>query len=145
MRRFLSQGIDALYEEEERQAGMLLFFSLLAIFIACLGLLGLALFATEQRTKEIGVRKVMGGTVWDISRLFVTEFGLLVLIASLFAWPIAYFTISRWLENFAYRIDLGPIPFIASTAITLVLACLTVVGATMRAAMAKPVDSLRYE
>jgi putative ABC transport system permease protein len=144
-RRFLDQDFQALYENEERQARMLLAFSLLAVFIACLGLFGLATFAIEQRTKEIGIRKVMGGTVFDIVKLFLFEFGWLVLVASLIAWPVAYFAMSRWLETFAYRIDPGLLAYVGSTAIALIVAGLTVGGAALRAAVAKPIHALRYE
>jgi len=144
-RRFLDQDFQALYESEERQGQLFLYFSALAILIACLGLVGLASFAVEQRTKEIGVRKAMGGTVFDIVRLFVGEFSRLVLVANLIAWPAAYFLMQRWLENFAYRIDLSLAVFVGSALLVLVVAFLTVGTVTARAARANPVRSLRYE
>jgi putative ABC transport system permease protein len=144
-RRFLDQDFQALYEGEERQGQMFLYFSALAILIACLGLVGLASFATEQRTKEIGVRKVMGGTVLDIVRLFTGEFSKLVLLANLIAWPAAYFLMQRWLDNFAYRIDMSFAVFAGSALIALVVALLTVGAIAARAARANPIRSLRYE
>src|SRR5690606_9309966 len=125
-RRFLDQDFQALYESEERQGQMFLYFSGLAILIACLGLVGLASFAAEQRTKEIGVRKVMGGTVLDIVRLFAGEFSRLVLLANLIAWPVVYFAMQRWLSSFAYRIDQSPIIFVGSAVLALIVALLTV-------------------
>jgi putative ABC transport system permease protein len=144
-RRFLDQDFQALYESEERQGQLFLYFSALAILIACLGLVGLASFATEQRTKEIGVRKVMGGTVLDIVRLFTGEFSKLVLLANLIAWPVAYFLMQRWLENFAYRIDMSFAVFVGSALLALVVALLTVGAIAARAARANPIRSLRYE
>jgi putative ABC transport system permease protein len=144
-RRFLDQDFQALYEDEERQGRLFLYFSALAILIACLGLVGLASFTAEQRTKEIGVRKVMGGTVYDIVRLFTGEFSRLVLIANLIAWPAAYFLMRRWLEGFAYRIDLDPLVFFGSAALALAVTLLTVGVIAARAAGTKPIRSLRYE
>jgi putative ABC transport system permease protein len=144
-RRFLDQDFQVLYEDEARQGQMFLYFSALAILIACLGLVGLASFATEQRTKEIGVRKVMGGTVLDIVRLFSGEFSRLVLLANLIAWPAAYFLMRRWLESFAYRIDLDPLVFVGSALLALAVTLLTVGAIAARAAATKPIQSLRYE
>jgi putative ABC transport system permease protein len=144
-RRFLDQDFQALYEDEARQGQMFLYFSALAILIACLGLVGLASFATEQRTKEIGVRKVMGATVPDIVRLFAGEFSRLVLLANLIAWPAAYLLMRRWLEGFAYRIDLDPLVFVGSALLALVVTVLTVGVIAARAAATKPIQSLRYE
>ena len=144
-RHFLDQDFEALYSGEARQAEMFTFFSALAIGIACLGLFGLASFTTERRTKEIGIRKAIGGSVADIALLFSGEFGRLVLFANLFAWPVAYFFMVRWLADFAYRIDLSPWTFVASAAVAFVIACVTVGTVAARAAMAKPVRALRYE
>lgn len=144
-RRFLDQDFEVLYRSEERQAQMFTFFSVLAIFIACLGLLGLAWFSTERRTKEIGIRKVMGGTVPDVVLLFTSEFTKLVLLANLIAWPVAYLLMQRWLAGFAYRIDMSPLVFVGGGLIALVIACLTVSAIAAKAAMAKPINALRYE
>jgi putative ABC transport system permease protein len=120
-------------------------FSLLAVAIACLGLYGLASFSTTRRTKEIGIRKTLGASVADIVRLFTAEFGVLVLIANVIAWPIAYFAMQRWLTGFAYRIELGPAVFVASGLLALAIATLTVAAVAGRAARAKPITALRYE
>lgn len=144
-RRFLSDVIEAQYATENRQAQMLAAFSSLAIFIACLGLIGLASHATEQRIKEIGVRKVMGGSVWDIVRLFTTRFSHLVLLANFVAWPVAYFFMRRWLDGFAYRTELSLTVFVASGLLALLIAWLTVAVIAARAAGARPVHALRYE
>ncbi len=144
-RRFLDQDFEALYRNEARQARILLYFSLLAIFIACLGLFGLASFTTQQRSKEIGIRKVMGGSVSDIVWLFTAEFAKLVLIASLVAWPVAYVLMRRWLEGFAYRIEISPVVFVASALLALIVAVLTVGATAARAGSARPVHSLRHD
>jgi putative ABC transport system permease protein len=144
-RRFLNQDFEALYRSEQRQSQMFTLFSALAIFIACFGLFGLASFATEQRTKEIGIRKVVGGTALDIVRLFTGEIGRLVLIANVVAWPVAYVLMRRWLENFAYRIDMNVLSFAGSGLLALVVALLTVGAIAARAAATKPIHSLRYE
>jgi putative ABC transport system permease protein len=124
---------------------MFTYFSSLAVAVACLGLLGLAWFATERRTKEIGIRKVVGGSVWDVVRLFTGEFSKLVLAANLVAWPAAYFLVQRWLTGFAYRIDLGLLPFVGGALLALLVAAVTVGAVAARAASAKPIKALRYE
>ncbi|GAI47117.1 unnamed protein product, partial [marine sediment metagenome] len=108
---FLDDRLNALYRNEARMMEMFGYFSILAIFIACLGLFGLASFTTEQRTKEIGVRKVLGATVSKIIILLSREFGKWVLVANIIAWPIAYFALDKWLDNFAYRVNIGWIAF----------------------------------
>ena len=145
LRRFLDDDFEALYRGERRQAQLLTVFSVLAVIIACLGLYGLASFSTARRTKEIGIRKTLGASVPEIVRLFATEFGVLVLIANVVAWPVAYFAMQRWLAGFAYRIELGPFVFVASALLALLVAMLTVALVATRAARAKPVTTLRYE
>lgn len=144
-RAFLDDNYDALYQAETRQGRVFRVFALLAIFIACMGLYGLASFNAERRKKEIGVRKVHGGSVWSIVLLLTNDFSKLVLIANLIAWPVAYVAMDRWLENFAYRIDLTPLVFVGSGLIALCIAWVTVGGTAARAASAKPVLALRYE
>lgn len=144
-RHFLDEDFDALYASEEQQSAMLTYFTLLAIFVACLGLYGLASFNAERRTREIGVRKVLGGTVWSIVLLLTNDFSRLVLLANLIAWPVAWFAMSRWLEGFSYRIDLTPLVFIGGGLIALLIAWVTVAAQAAKAANANPVLALKYE
>jgi putative ABC transport system permease protein len=144
-RYFLDNDFRAMYLAEEKQGELFTWFATLAIVIACLGLYGLASFNAERRTKEIGVRKVMGGSVWSIVVLLTNDFSRLVLLSNLIAWPVAYFVMSRWLENFVYRIDLTPLIFIGSSLIALCIAWVTVGGTAAKAASAKPLLALRYE
>ena len=117
----------------------------LAIFIACLGLFGLSSFAAERRRKEVGVRKVLGANVPHIIRLMSSEFLKLVLIANVVALPIAYFMMTNWLENYAYRFDLGPGTLVLASVITLLIAIYTLSSQAIRAALTNPVEVLRYE
>jgi putative ABC transport system permease protein len=144
-RRFLDDDFEALYRGERRQAQLLTAFSTLAVAIASLGLYGLASYSTTRRTKEIGIRKTLGASVPEIVKLFATEFGVLVLLANVIAWPVAYFAMQQWLSGFAYRIELGPFVFVASAVLALAVALLTVAAVATRAARAKPVTTLRYE
>ncbi len=145
--QFLDDRFDALYRSEQRQAQMFGTFSGFAIFVATLGLFGLASFTTERRTKEIGIRKVMGASVKDIVMLLTLDFTRLVLLANLIAWPVAYFFMNNWLERFAYRAPFGEWAwmFVASAVIALAVAWLTIALQAGRAATARPVLALRYE
>jgi putative ABC transport system permease protein len=142
---FFDDEFDALYRKEQRAGQIFGAFAFLAVFIACLGLLGLAAFAVERRTKEIGVRKVLGATAPRLALKLSREFVVLVLLANIIAWPVAYFAMSQWLQSFAYRISLGPGTFILAALGALLVAVLTVSSQTLRAASANPVESLRYE
>jgi putative ABC transport system permease protein len=144
---FLDDRFDALYRSEERQAQMFAVFSAFAIFVAVLGLFGLASFTTERRTKEIGIRKVMGASVKDIVLLLTTDFSKLVLLANLIAWPVAYYFMDNWLDRFAYKAPLAQWAwlFVASALVALVAAWLTIALQAGRAATARPVLALRYE
>ena len=124
---------------------MFFFFSLLAIAVGCLGLFGLASFSAERRTKEIGVRKVLGASAPAIAGLLSREFTKGVVAANLVAWPAAYFASKQWLEGFAYRVPVGIVPFVVSAALALAIALLTVSYQAVRAALTDPVRSLRYE
>jgi putative ABC transport system permease protein len=145
LRHFLDTDFEALYQDEERQGQLFTLFALLTIALACLGLFGLASFTVERRRKEIGVRKVMGGSVGSIVMLLTNDFSKLVLLANVLAWPLAYYAMNRWLQIFAYRIDLTPLIFIGSGLIALCIAWATVGGTAAKAANAKPVLALRYE
>jgi putative ABC transport system permease protein len=142
---FFDERFAANYNAEQNTARLLMAFSILAILIACLGLLGLATFATQQRTKEIGIRKVLGASVLSLSRLLSSEFLKLVLLANVVAWPLACFVLNRWLRGFAYRTSLGIGLFLFSGMLALAIALLTVSFQSVRAARANPVESLRNE
>jgi len=142
---FLDQSFAAQYVAEQRLGRVFMVFSLLTIFIACIGLLGLAAFAAEQRTKEIGVRKVLGASVPKLVLLLSKEFTKWVIWSNVIAWPIAYFTMNQWLQDFAYRVNITWSVFVLSGVAALALALITVSVHAIRAAMANPVQSLRYE
>lgn len=142
---FLDDYIDTLYQSEEISQKIIGTFSGLAIFIACLGLLGLASFTAEQRTKEIGVRKVLGASVPGIIALLNKDFLKLVFVASVIAWPAVWFTMNRWLHEFAYRIDISWTTMVLSTGIVLLVALLTVSYQAVKAGLINPVEALRSE
>ena len=142
---FLDEQIDKLYSADQRAGNVINIFSFLALFIACLGMFGLASFTAEQRVKEVGIRKVLGAKLSGIILLLSKEFAKYVLLANLFAWPVAYFVIDHWLQNFAYRIDISWWIFVFSCAIALLIALATVSFQAVKAATANPVESLRYE
>jgi len=142
---FLDDDFDNLYRQEKQRGKVFLVFSILAIFIACLGLFGLASFTAEQRTKEIGIRKVLGASVESIVRLLSKDFLKLVLLGNLFAWPIAYIVMHSWLGNFAYRVPLNPIIFITAGFLALFIALATVCFQAVKAALTNPADSIRTE
>ncbi len=142
---FFDDIFDRAYRSEQRLGVMFRVFSLLAVVIACLGLFGLAAFTAEQRTKEIGVRKVLGASQKSIFMLLSKEFTKWVLIANFFAWPIAYLSMSKWLQGFAYRAPLAPWIFVLATALTLAVALGTVTTQTIKVASTNPADVLRYE
>lgn len=142
---FLDQDLARLYIADRRTSEIATSFSVLAIFVACLGLLGLAAFVTERRTKEIGIRKVLGASIPEILSLLTSEFAKWVLLANAIAWPVAYFVMNRWLQNFAYRVNLGVWIFVLAGSAAMVIALVTVVSHTLRAATANPVEALRYE
>jgi putative ABC transport system permease protein len=142
---FLDEDFKRLYEKEERLSQLISALTFLGIFITCLGLWGLSSLSTEQRIKEIGIRKILGSSVSGIILLLSKEFTKWVLAANLLAWPIGYFVMHNWLQNFAYRTRITPPVFILSTLFALAIAVITVSLQTRRAAQANPVESLRYE
>jgi len=144
-RTFLDDNYNALYQNEEKQSSMLNVFAILAIMITCLGLFGLASFTTQRRVKEIGIRKVLGASVCQISGLITAEFTRLVVIANVVAWPFAYYFMNDWLQTFANRIDLHPLMFLLSAILTVAVSWLTVGGLAYKAARTKPINSLRCE
>jgi len=142
---FLNEKIDQFYRTESQISSIITSFTILAIFISCLGLFGLSLFMMEQRVKEIGIRKTLGATVSNIVGLMSKDFLVLVAIANFISWPAAYFIMNKWLQNFAYRIDMRLWVFALAAGLALVIAFLTISFQTIKAAMANPADSLRYE
>jgi putative ABC transport system permease protein len=142
---FLSEDFNQLYRGEDKLGEVFRYFTGIAILIACLGLFGLAAFAAERRTKEIGIRKVLGASSTGIVSLLSKDFIKLVLLANVIAWPLAYFAMKKWLQNFAYRIDLGWWVFALAGGLALLIALLTVSTQAIKAALANPVEALRYE
>ena len=142
---FLDQNLTSLYAAEQRTSTIAAVFSALAIFVACIGLLGLAAFVTERRTKEIGIRKVLGASVSEILRLLSTQFAKWVLIANVIAWPVAYYVMDKWLQDFAYRVNIGLWVFVVSGASALIVSFLAVGVYAIGAATTNPVEALRYE
>ncbi|MDH4273135.1 MAG: ABC transporter permease, partial [Candidatus Aminicenantes bacterium] len=140
---FLDEDFHHLYRAEELRGRLFLAFSILTILIACLGLFGLASFTAEQKTREIGIRKVLGASTPSLVRLLAQEFMKLVLLASLISWPIAYFVMRNWLKSFAYRTGIGPETFLVATILAVVIALLTVGYQAVRAALSNPVDAIR--
>ena len=142
---FLDAAFDRYYRTEMRLGRIFIGLTVIAVVVACLGLLGLASFAAEQRTKEIGVRKVLGASTTGVVALLSRQFMKWVVLANVAAWPVAYWAMAKWLQAFAYRITLGPWIFLASGLAALALAFLTIGARTVRAAAANPVRALRYE
>jgi ABC-type antimicrobial peptide transport system permease subunit len=142
---FLDKQLNSLYHGEQLMGTIFRCFSGLTIFIACFGLLGMASFTAEQRTKEIGIRKVLGASVPGIVGSLVREFTKWVVLANLLAWPVAYYFMNKWLQNFAYRTGLSIWIFLLSGLAALGIALFTVSYKSIKAATANPVDSLRYE
>jgi putative ABC transport system permease protein len=142
---FMDEDFNKLYTAEQRTGQILITFALLAILIACLGLFGLVTYAAEQRTKEIGIRKVLGANVSNIVTMIAKDFLNLILIASVIAFPVAWWAMNKWLQDFAYRIDIGWWVFFLAGVIAIVIALATISLQAVKAAIANPVKSLRTE
>ncbi len=142
---FYDDAYNRQYLSEHQLGRLFNVFSLLSIFISCLGLFGLAAYMAEQKTKEIGIRKILGASIPGIIRLTTREFLKWVTVATLLAWPVAYYVMSQWLHDFVYRASIGPLVFFISGGLTLLIALFTVSYQSIKAATANPVDSLRYE
>jgi len=142
---FIDKQFESLYKAESRAGKIFTLFAALAVFVACLGLLGLSAFAVAKRTKEIGVRKVHGASVAIILRLLSREILVLIIISSLIAWPAVYLIMKKWLEQFVYKTDISPLIFVASTFIALIIAISVVVYQSMKTARINPVDALKSE
>lgn len=143
--RFLDDDYDRLYRSVEREMGIVRAFSILAIVISCLGLFGLAAYTAERRTKEIGIRKVLGATAPGVVALLSKEYARWVLTADLIAAPIAYFVMKGWLRDYPYRIPIGWEVFAVTTAATLLIAQLTVTWQAIRSARTNPAVTIRWE
>jgi putative ABC transport system permease protein len=144
-RHFLDEDFDKQFQTDERQGTLFGVFVGIAIFIACLGLFGLAAFSTERRTREIGLRKAFGARAGDIVWMLLWQFSVPVLIANAIAWPVAWYYLHDWLQGFAYRISLNPFYFLGAGGIALVIAWATVFVHALRVARANPINALRYE
>lgn len=142
---FLDSDFDALYRSEQRMGAVFGIFTFLSIFVACLGLFGLSVYTAERRKKEIGVRKVLGASVQSVVTLLSKEFVKLVLISAIIAFPVAWFSMNKWLNDFAYRISIGWSAFIIAGFTALLIALLTISFQSIKAAIANPVKSLRTE
>ncbi|MBN1326800.1 MAG: ABC transporter permease [Candidatus Cloacimonetes bacterium] len=142
---FMDEHFAGLHSAENRAGQIVTIFSILAIFVACLGLYGLAAFTAHQKTKEIGIRKVLGASVGGITGLLMQQFTRWVILANIIAWPVAWFAMKRWLQNYAYAIKIDLRYFIFAGFITLIIAGITVVFQSVKAANANPVKALKYE
>ena len=142
---FMDTDFDNVYTAEQRTGTLFITFAVFAIVIGCLGLFGLVTYAAEQRTKEIGVRKVLGASVSGIVTMLSKDFAKLILIASLIAFPIAWWSMHKWLQSFAYRITISWWVFIVAATTATVIAMITISFQAIKAAIANPVRSLRTE
>jgi putative ABC transport system permease protein len=142
---FLNETIDKQYVKEIQTAKIFSYFSLIAILVSCMGLYGLTMFIIEKRTKEIGIRKVLGASVTNILKLFYRDFAKLILLSGVLASPIAWYAMNIWLQNFAYHINLTWWIFILAGGVAFTIALLTISIIAIKAATANPVESLRYE
>lgn len=142
---FLDDNFFALYKQERTESRLFSSFAFISVIIACLGIFALAAFAAEERTKEVGIRKVLGATVTNVTVLLSLEFVRLVAVANLIAWPLAWFAMNQWLEVFAYRTNIGLGIFLLSGGLALAIALFTVGTQAVKAALANPIESLRYE
>jgi len=142
---FLDERVDQLYDSERALGGLLAGFSAMAVLISCLGLLGLVAYTLEQRSREVGVRKVLGASAASIATLVARELARLVVVANAVAWPAAYFATHAWLEGFAYRVELGVAPFAAAAVVALAVALATVSFHALRAGRASPIEIIRTE
>lgn len=143
--QFMDDRYGRLYEAEQKEGTLFTIFSGLAIFIACLGLFGLATFNTMQRVKEIGIRKVLGASIPSILTLLSKEIIVLILVANLVAWPIAWYVMNQWLDSFAYHINMSLVAYVLSALASIAVALVTVSSQTIKAAMTNPANTLRYE
>ncbi|HEY1022123.1 MAG TPA: FtsX-like permease family protein, partial [Flavisolibacter sp.] len=143
--KFMDESYGKMYNNEQKLSTLLWIFALMAIVVGCMGLFGLAAFSAEQRTKEIGIRKVLGASTLNIAALLSKSFVRLVIISSLIAFPLAWWAMKKWLEDFSYRVEISWWVFVVSAAAALLVALVTVSFQAVKAAIANPVKSLRTE
>jgi putative ABC transport system permease protein len=142
---FLDEAFNRQYASDLELRRLFNLFSVLSIIVACLGLFGLASFTAEQKTKEIGIRKVLGARISDIVTLTAKEFLKWIAVANLIAWPVGYYLMIQWLNNFVYKASIGLEVFLLASGLTLFVVIITISYQTVKAALGNPVDSLRYE
>jgi putative ABC transport system permease protein len=142
---FLDEDLDRLYKYEKKLGELFTIATFLAVFVACIGLFGMATFTAEHRIKEIGIRKVLGATVFEIAFLLSKEFTRWVLVSNIIAWPVAWYAMNKWLQNYTYRITIMPWTFLLAALLAFLIALLTVSYKSARAARTNPVEALRYE
>jgi putative ABC transport system permease protein len=142
---FLDEDYSKLYSSSQNSLELFICFSLIAVFVSCLGLLGLSTFMLEKRTKEIGIRKVLGAAQYKLLFLLSKEFGKWIITANLIAWPIAYYCMTLWLREFTYKVDINILWFISAGIITVILASFSIAFQTIKILKTNPVESLKYE
>ena len=143
--RFLDERLEELYNSEQRIGLIITVFTIMSVFVSCLGLFGLASFLALRRTKEIGIRKVLGARIASVIVLLIKDFSKWIIMANLIAWPLSYAALNRWLQEFPYQTDIKLWFFLGTGLATLLIAILTVGYQSLRVALANPIDSLRYE
>ena len=142
---FIDEEVQMQYKAEQRLSNIINSFTLLTVLISCLGLFGLVMFTVERRTKEIGIRKVLGASVFDIASMITKDYSKLVIIAFLVSTPISWWVMRQWLNEFAYQVDLQWWMFVLAGSLAILIAFLTVSFQSIKAALTNPVDSLRSE
>jgi putative ABC transport system permease protein len=142
---FIDEDINNMYRAESQFMNIFKYFTFISIFIAALGLFGLASIVIEHRTKEMGIRKVLGASISSLILLLSRDFLKLIILANVFAWPAAFYFINKWLHNFAYRVNLSIWLFLVSAFITLIIALLSIIFQSLKASNANPADTLKYE
>ncbi len=142
---FIDEDYKNLYKSESDLSLIFRYFTTIAIFISCLGLFGLSIYSAERRKKEVGIRKVLGASTSEIVTLFVKEFLKWVLLANIIAWPAAYLFIDNWLNDFAYRVDIGITPFLLAGSMAIVIALITISYQSLKSALTNPINSIKYE
>ena len=143
--RFVDDTLNTLYQSDQNWGKIVNYSSIFAILIAALGLFGLSMLNAEKLVKEIGIRKVLGAATGRLVLFFSKDLLRLVVVANIVAWPLAYFAMSLWLKNFAYKITLDPLLFVFAGVLTLLIAALTISYQTIKAAFTNPVDTVKYE